>query len=242
MSELMLEKNIDSFNNDTNKFGGYVYTNTNRLSALISNQHITDTILDLVDTRDKNVIDVGCGDGTYSIETLRQGKPKMLFGFDPSIGAIRSAREKAKSLDNISFSTGNIYTYTCSEKFDIAILRGVLHHLYQPEKAIAQVAKYANKIIIAEPNGYNPVLKIIEKVSKYHREHEEKSYSPFLLNHWVKKHGGTITTTKYTGTVPFFCPDHISKWLKSIEPFIERLQLINMLVCGSYYVVYDINQ
>ena len=31
---------------------------------------------------------------------------------------------------------------------------------------------------LIEPNGYNPTLKLIERFSRYHREHGEKSYAP----------------------------------------------------------------
>jgi hypothetical protein len=48
---------------------------------------------------------------------------------------------------------------------------------YQIEKAIQIICNIADEIIVAEPNGYNPVLKIMEKVSPYHIQHEEKSYA-----------------------------------------------------------------
>ena len=63
---------------------------------------------------------------------------------------------------------GNYYT---------AILRGVLHHLNIPELARKNALKLADNFIIVEPNANNPILKYIEKTSKYHIERQEQSFS-----------------------------------------------------------------
>ena len=39
-------------------------------------------------------------------------------------------------------------------------------------------------MFVIEPNGYNPVLKVLEKVSRYHIEHEERSFFPATLHAW----------------------------------------------------------
>ncbi|MEZ4901482.1 MAG: hypothetical protein R2822_06830 [Spirosomataceae bacterium] len=58
-----------------------------------------------------------------------------------------------------------------------------------------------------EPNGNNPILKLIEKTSKYHIEHEEQSFIEFSLKKWIKNAGGKVTNWSYVGYVPFFFPD-----------------------------------
>lgn len=45
-----------------------------------------------------------------------------------------------------------------------------------PAKAIYAARSWADAMLIIEPNGTNPVLKIIGKASKYHREHGERSF------------------------------------------------------------------
>lgn len=241
MKGVSLEKNIASFNQDVEKFKSYAYTTTNRFSSIVANSRISKIITDLVNIEGKDVIDIGCGDGTYSLELFHMGKPRSIFGFDPSRMAIKLAKTKITDLGRINFGIRNIYTYLPRKKYDVAIVRGVLHHLYKPEVAIGQIAKYARLVIVVEPNGYNPVLKIIENVSRYHREHEEKSYPPFLLDYWIKKHDGSIITRKYAGIVPFFCPTWLVVLLKLVEPIVEHIPLVNMLACGSYYTAYNIN-
>ena len=93
-------------------------------------------------------------------------------------------------------------------------------------------------MIIVEPNGYNPVLKVIEKVSPYHRAHDEKSYWPPTLNAWFRRNGFSVVKQKFFGVVPFFCPTPIAKSLKAIEPPIEALPITRHLACGTNLVLY----
>jgi 2-polyprenyl-3-methyl-5-hydroxy-6-metoxy-1,4-benzoquinol methylase len=227
------EKNILKFDQDILEFSGYEYTSTNQISSKFANERITNEILNLSDMSNKTVIDVGCGDGTYTKELIK-GKPKYVLGIDPATQAINFAK-KNNCYKNISYQTTNIYSLNKLDKhFDVAIVRGVLHHLYDYKKAIRQISKIANQIIVVEPNGYNYVLKIIEKVSKYHRDHEEKSYAPRELDKQFIKNHCLIVESKYCGLVPFFCSNIFTKILKILEPFIEKTPILNKLLCAVY--------
>lgn len=227
------EKNINEFDQDVVKFSGYIYTTNKQISSKLANQRITYEILNISNFSNKNVIDVGCGDGTYTKELIK-GKPKTILGIDPAIQAISVARTNNHK-NNITYQVANIYSLNKLNKhFDIAIVRGVLHHLYDYKKAIKQLSKIAKEIIVVEPNGYNFILKIIEKISKYHREHEEKSYSPKELDIQFEKNSCKIINSKYCGLVPFFCPNFIAIILKKLEPIIERIPIINKLFCAVY--------
>lgn len=233
------EKNISRFSEDTSEFGGYVYTSTSQLSSKLANEHITEITLTLANLQGKSIFDIGCGDGTYTLELFKKGRPKNILGIDPVAVAVKAAKERNND-SRISFCVGNIYSLPKNKKYDLAVVRGVLHHLYQPEKALKEIAGVANEVLIIEPNGYNPVLKIIEKISKYHVEHEEKSYPPHTLDRWIKKSGGLIRRRKFGGFVPFFCPDWLARCLKFFEPLAESLPLLNRFICGNYYIMYDL--
>jgi len=218
--------------------GGYVYTKNQKLSSIIANLHQTEITLKLVRIKDKNIIDVGCGDGTYTQEWYNLGKPKSIFAFDPSKDAIKSARKNNLYKKNVVYKVGNIYNLPRGKKYEVAIVRGVLHHLYNPEKAMSELSKVSKKVILVEPNGYNLILKVIEKTSKYHIEHEEKSYPPFKIDQWITENKGRIVKRKFAAIVPFFCPDWMVKILKRIEPFIEGSPILSWFFCSNYYVVY----
>ncbi|OGD08939.1 hypothetical protein A2397_05075 [Candidatus Amesbacteria bacterium RIFOXYB1_FULL_44_23] len=234
MANLVLEKNIDEFNRDVQARSGYEYTATDRLSCRIANEHLSEMVHAMCgDLTGKTIADVGCGDGTYTVEFLKF-KPKSILGIDPARVSIRSAKRKFKN-PKLTFKTGNIYTLSSLKKrFDVVVVRGVLHHVYQPEKAISQLSRIAKILVIAEPNGYNPILKLIEKTSSYHRAHEEKSYPAAKVNKWVTDNNGRVESSMFGGLVPFFCPDPIVNILKKLEPVVENTVAFNRLLTASY--------
>ena len=227
------ERNVQAFNQDVETNEGYLYTG-DKLSCRLSNERMTESILALGNVAAKRVIDIGCGDGTYTAEIARAGAASVL-GVDAADAAVERARERCASQPNVSFEVVDIYTLEPpEERFDIAVVRGILHHLYDVERAIERIARVADEIVVLEPNGYNPVLKVIEKLSPYHVEHEEKSYSPRALDRWFENCGGRIDDSEYVGLVPMFCPDFFASALKVVEPLVERIPGLRALGCGQY--------
>lgn len=228
------EVNIDKFNSDIRNNSGYLYTTGARISSNLSNSRISSAVRKTISITGKRVIDIGCGDGTYTAELMPEN-PAYLLGVDAASSAIDLANKRAAHLTSIEFRTLSVYELSnLNQRFDIAIVRGLLHHLYEVERAITEICKIADEIVVVEPNGYNPVLKIIEKTSSYHIQHEEKSYSPRSLDKWFKSNGGKIISSKYIGLVPFFCPDGAARLLKLLEPMTERTPVIRSIACGQY--------
>lgn len=240
------ERNINVFNKDVLENEGYLYTSDNFYSAKAATQKQTDEIVKIINNyfpKNIKIVDIGCGDGKHTIALFKILSPKLVVGIDPAEKAIQIAKTRVKSnfKRKILFKVGNIYELDKIFKkgqFDLAVIRGTLHHLYKPQNAIKQISLIFPNVIIIEANGYNPILKIIEKVSPYHREHEEKSYWPPLLNNWFKKEGYKKLTERYYGIIPYFCPDYLAKLLKSIEPFFENIPMFNRLYCACNYILY----
>ena len=88
--------------------------------------------------------------------------------------------------------------------------------------------------MVIEPNGYNPGLKMLERFSTYHRQHDEKSYAPAKLQKWVEELDGTISKRVWAGFVPMFCPDWLARITKFVEPAVERLPLIRNVGCAVF--------
>jgi ubiquinone/menaquinone biosynthesis C-methylase UbiE len=228
------KKSVESFNRDVAVNEGYLYTTRARLSSILANRRLTDAALGITQWHGKRVIDIGCGDGTYTVELFDAARPLEIVGIDPAHEAINLARQKA---DNraITFQTLSAYTLPYPDnRFDIAQLRGVLHHVDRPFELLHEAFRVARLVVVIEPNGYNPILKIIERFSYYHIEHQEKSYSPAMLDQWVSWSGGVVRSRVYAGLVPMFCPDIIARMLKRIEFAFERIPIINALSCAVY--------
>jgi len=93
-------------------------------------------------------------------------------------------------------------------------------------------------VLALEPNGYNPVMKVIEKVSIYHREHDEKSYWPPTLNNWFERNGYSVVSQRFFGIVPYFCSTPLARSLKFAEPMFEMAPIVRHLACGTNLILY----
>ena len=200
----------------------------------MANKRLSDVTLENVDLRDKTVLDIGCGDGVYTIELFDKIPVKRMLGVDYAAQAVEIAKAKSGARP-IEYEVQSAYSLPYAAKsFDVAILRGVLHHLDDPIPALKEALRVAAIVWVIEPNGYNPGLKFLEKFSRYHIEHHEKSYSPAYLDREIKKMGGKVFRRKWAGFVPMFCPDWMAKTMGVIEPVVEALPVIKHLACAVY--------
>lgn len=222
------------FNDDALENQGYLYSTNASLSSQLANQRLTDITLQSVQIKGKNVLDIGCGDGVYTIAIDIYGKPKSTIAGDVADKAVKIARNNSTGR-NIHYMVNSAYELPFAAKsFDLAIMRGVLHHMDHPTKAIAEALRVADVVWVIEPNGYNPGLKFLEKFSAYHIEHGEKSYAPHKLDQWVRDLGGEVTYRKWAGFVPMFCPNWMARLMKWLEPLVENLPIIQRIGSAVY--------
>jgi SAM-dependent methyltransferase len=225
---------VAPFRADVEGNDGYIYTTNAGLSSRIANRRVTDVTLELADFAGKRVIDIGCGDGTYTAELMAEGRPSRITGIDPASEAVEVAGRKYGRPD-VTFAVSSAYQLPFpDDSFDIAYLRGVLHHMDRPADALRESFRLAPTVVVTEPNGYNLGLKVIERCSEYHVQHGEKSYSPRTLDRWVARMGGTVTRRRWVGLVPMFCPDWCARPLKRVEPILEALPVLRSVGCGVY--------
>jgi SAM-dependent methyltransferase len=222
---LIEKRNVSEFNGDVRSNDGYLYTTNPPLSSILANRRISDSIFTLIGHADP-IIDVGCGDGVYTAEIKKAFPYRKVEGLDPAADAIAVAK---KRYPDILFRVDNILnpeTAGTGSSYQTAIIRGVLHHLTDQTLAIRNSFALAPRLIIVEPNGNNPILKIIEKISPYHRKHEERSFSSRTLRGFCEKAGGSVIRLGYIGFVPYFMPAPLAKILHFFQPLLEKMPLI----------------
>jgi 2-polyprenyl-3-methyl-5-hydroxy-6-metoxy-1,4-benzoquinol methylase len=235
-----IKKNVRRFDEDVRKQGAYAYTG-DRLSAQLANARISRSIAESFDFQGASVLDLGCGDGAYTVEFAALGVLQVV-GLDPAAVAIDAARTRANALgvaDIVRFEVGNIYDldeHLFSGRFDCIVIRGVLHHLPDPARALAGLAEFEGTVVVLEPNGNNPVLKLLERFSRYHIDHEERSFRPALICSWINSSGLSVQSCRVLNLVPFFCPDNIAKVLRVIEPVVEQVPLLRDIACGQVII------
>lgn len=239
------EGNVARFNRDVAEFGGYAYSATGRLSSRLANARVSkavDKAARRVGLEGKRVLDIGCGDGSYTMELLAY-KPAFLMGIEPAPLAVERAAARAAGLPNVAFRNLGIEgVETLSERFDVAVLRGVLHHVPDVERAIGIVCRHVDWAIVVEPNGLNPALKLLEKYSRYHIEHEERSFRPGRLDRMFEACGATRESAEFLSIVPYLCPDWIARFLGFFEPIVEALPLLKRIGCGQTVKLYRTNR
>lgn len=67
---------------------------------------------------DDNILDIGCGDGSYSTKIMGRIPDGTLIGIDRSKNMLRLAREKMAYYPNMSAQQADVLTMNFNEKFD----------------------------------------------------------------------------------------------------------------------------
>ena len=230
------KRNVQEFNHDVKENDGYKYTTNAPFSSIVANRRMTEATIAFIPKDTKSILDIGCGDGTYT-NYLKVVLPNMDFtGFDPAADAIEIAKRKYKDINYIVGDLLNEATFP-TEKYDLSIIRGVIHHLPDAYTGINNCGKLSNRVLIIEPNGNNPILKMIEKKSKYHIEHEEQSYTSKELMAWCEKAGLKVKRVDFIGYVPFFFPTVLSKIIYFFQPLLEKIYPLKKYF-GAQIVIY----
>ena len=125
--------------------------------------------IDFIDSKlypGASVLDVGCGTGL--IKNLLASKHTCNFtGIDFS-DSIEYAKTMSLSLDNnVNWIRENFVDYTTTDRYDIIICQGVLHHIIDYQKAIDNMIRLKkNKDSILLIGVYHPLGKFLQKFRK----------------------------------------------------------------------------
>lgn len=104
----------------------------------------------------KKIIDIGCGYGNYSKELMRLGKE--VKGIEYNIDYVKKAKE-----NGVDCAQGDAHKLKIKDSsFDTALLFEVLEHIPDPEKAIKEALRVADKVLVTVPNS--SALKRLESV------------------------------------------------------------------------------
>ena len=236
---VMVERNVAQFDEDVRANAGYLYTTNARKSSVLANHRLTDVTRAMVDLRGKRVIDVGCGDGTYVAELFASCAPAAMVGVDASREAIESAN-RAFARPGLRFDACSVYDLPYEARsFDVAVVRGLLHHLDDAPRALArdrhagaagppdraqrlQPDAQADRALLAlPPRARREVVRAARCCGAGSASSAARS-------------SASSTPASSRSSVP----DWMATGLKAIEPAIEAMPVARQLSCAVFTVRY----
>jgi len=169
----------------------------------------------------KTALDVGAGYG-YSSYHLSKSINTLALDFSFMNLIVNPVKNKiqASALD-LPFK---------SNSYDLVFGWSFLHHLDEPEKAVAEMARVSKKyLVLLEPNRNNPVqfaFGILHPMEHGTLKFTKQKLLGYLKNIKFKQISCEATGWLFNGVSPIFSLN-IVKHL----PFVHRLGLVNIMIC-----------
>src|SRR5690349_24211174 len=88
-----------------------------------------------------DVLDVGCGPGTITVDLARRIAPGRVVGLDVAAAPLAEARELAeRSGVDVAFEVGDVYALAAADdSYDVVHAHQVLQHLTDPVAALREM-------------------------------------------------------------------------------------------------------
>ena len=117
-------------------------------------------------TKNKKLVDVGCGSGAFTIGSSKRGYQSLGLSWDERNQAVAEERAKLSGVKNISFDIQDVRKLgersDYFEQFDTAICLEVIEHILDDQKVlndISKILKSKGKLLLTAPfYGYNAIV------------------------------------------------------------------------------------
>ncbi len=186
------------------------------------------------------VIDIGCGDGTNMM--FLRGKGISAVGIELSGNMVRRGKERYPELQGSIFEGSALNVRFPDQAFDVALLTGVLHHIYSRDeqmKAVREalrVITHHGVLIIRESNLINPLFRIFwnyifpltAKIDRFGGE----NWIP--AKRLQEEFGLAVQDAIFFTFIPNFLPSAILPLASRVEKALERSVLRKL---AAHYII-----
>lgn len=233
------EKNVQYYDQFARRF-----RNKHFLSLDPAAQYEFDRVLGCLDlTKQKSIIDLGCGVGRYSLGLARMGY--RVTAVDISAKSLALVLSQAKKYNITAIRTLRHDFSTPKEKnaYDTGICISTYHAISDSEEErirvlanFVQSIKSGGKLLLVEPNPANPLFYLFYLLYPGVQRENIRSFlgsSPFRLREILRSLGMKDIRVRYVGFLPL-------RWIKKvpavrlINEILNRIPIINNFSAFSY--------
>lgn len=137
-----------------------------------------EAILNFLDINPKaSLLDLGCNDGSWTVELAKKVKTKDVWGLDIVDDQLRSA--KKRGINTIKGDLNNIFDIK-DARFDVVHANQVIEHLYDTDNFISEIHR------ILKPGGY--AILSTENLASWHNIFALLlGFQPFSMSNFSRK-------------------------------------------------------
>lgn len=138
----------------------------------------------------RSLLDIGCGDGTFSAELSNSLSVQEAFGVDVSAGAAEAANRRGVSAQVVDIDKG--YLPFKDARFDLIYCGEVIEHVYDPDHLLDEVERLlapAGVAILDTPN----LASLVNRLSLLF------GYQPFFTDVSLRHNVGKLQRADHSG-------------------------------------------
>lgn len=181
------------------------HTSSSKLQRALINRFHTSIASIVTELRPSTLIDCGCGEG-FVDEVLLSSIPELqITGFDVLPDSVELARRRNP---RATFDVGSIYNIKHDDNaFDVAVSFEVFEHLYEPDKAMKEIARVAKDyVVLSVP--HEPFFCLANAARGKNLDITPKGSDPDHRNFWSKSDFGKFVSKELdvvllTGSMPW---------------------------------------
>ncbi len=229
-------KDVGEFDQDA-AAGGYLYTRPGKLSTRLSNARMSRAILAASDFAAKRVIDLGCGDGAYTLEIVSIGGAASAVGIDPAPAAVSAATDRARlcGIEGCSFRVADIYSLEpVSGPMTSRCLEACFITRTIPRERLPSLSHWLRSSSFSSPTAairYSSSLSGCRLITAHMVS--GRSFLPRSVDGRDAQAAG-LRRNGRSIWCPCFAPDWLARFCNTVEPMVEALPLLRNLACGQY--------